>query len=141
MEKIIISAKRRGGADGRRIVGNVFISFGFYFAVCCQSEISFYFRLMDQSGRSAENKSFFDEELQSFMQRNDIRLDSQAEEALTQKVVACLQQVIYVTIVLYLHSKMASTIQKKCRRKTLAVRDMSKSIEICGYGVSCSCLW
>ena len=51
---------------------------------------------MDQSGSFAENKKILDVEIQSFMQNNNIQLDSQTEEVLAQKVVSCLQHVIYV---------------------------------------------
>lgn len=51
---------------------------------------------MDQSGSFAENKKIFDAKIRSFMQNNNIRLDSQTEEVLAQKVVSCLQHVIYV---------------------------------------------
>ena len=95
---------------------------------------------MELSGGFAENKNFFDVGIQSFMQNNNIRLDSQTEEVLAQKVLSCLQHVVYVISVWELHCKVASRIQKKCRRKTLAVRDISKSIELCGYGVSIICL-
>lgn len=53
---------------------------------------------MDQSCSFAENGKFYDVEIQSFMHNNEIYLDSQTEEVLAQKVVACLQQVIYVML-------------------------------------------
>lgn len=51
---------------------------------------------MELSGGFAENKNFFDVGIQSFMQNNNIRLDSQTEEILAQKVLSCLQHVVYV---------------------------------------------
>lgn len=56
----------------------------------------FFFRFMELSGGFAENKNFFDVGIQSFMQNNNIRLDSQTEEILAQKVLSCLQHVVYV---------------------------------------------
>ena len=59
---------------------------------------SLFFLFMDQSCSFAENGKFYDVEIQSFMHNNEIYLDSQTEEVLAQKVVACLQQVIYVML-------------------------------------------